>query len=136
MTLAIGTRVRVHRNLTRGDWVVCTDTSKRTILGYVDDVVLTDVTFRVSEAARTRVVRTGHREVHAQAVGTLESWNTSTALNDPVLPCCQRDAADCDCATLTYNPHRCGSFTVDGQPVQRAQRVHFHGAHGTAAGAA
>jgi hypothetical protein len=106
MTALLGLRVRVHKNLHRGDWSV---TQKGRVIAHLPELVLADVTFRVSEATRQRVLRKRQRAVHAWAEGTVV------------------DAAP-DCSvSVTYNPYRCASFTIrhDDSPIHRAAFCHF-----------
>lgn len=77
---AVGRKVRIYRNLSprykaRGQvvWSVMDDESGL-VLGHATHVGLADATFRVSEAGRQRVLRTGRKAVHAVVVGTLESF--------------------------------------------------------------
>ena len=85
---------------------------KGQLLGYADELTLSDVTFKVSEAQRQYCIRNNGRWVHAWALGTLEAIGS----------------ADIDgAAQITYNPFRAPSFHVVGQerPVYEAERVHF-----------
>lgn len=113
---AIGTRVCVHLNLTTKRWVVATK-PKGTILGYADEVTLTDVTFKVSEAQRQYCLRKNGRWVHAWALGTLEAVGPADVVGTE---------------QITYNPFRAPTFHVVGQerPVHDAKRVHFKAQHG------
>lgn len=108
----IGTRVSVHYNLTRGGFVISSK-PKGKLLAYVDTVTLTDASCVVRESTRQRVIN-GYREVHAWVVGTLESVS-------PVAHGSRK---------LTYNPYRCGSFTIDGEPVSDLPRVTFEDRYG------
>ncbi len=107
----LGTRVRVHLNLHRGDFSI-TDPRTGNRLASCDDVTLTDVVFKVSQTTRQRIIRTNRRRVHAWALGILAAVDTS-----PVV----------DGATkVTYNPYRGPTFTTaDGEPVHAAERVTF-----------
>lgn len=108
----IGQTVRVHVNLTRGDFTLCDPKTKRKI-GSAKTVVLRDVTFKVSEAVRQSCIKHGQRWVHAWAFGTIVSLDTEplTEGHPPV----------------KYNPFRAGTFTVDGEPVWSAKEVAFVG---------
>lgn len=110
----VGQAVRVHLNLTRGDFVIC-DPTTGYVLAYVPDVTLKDVTFKVRESTRQRVITKGHREVHAWAFGTVVAASSGW---EPEGAC------------VTYNPHRAGTFTIDGAPVHHLPVVYFHGRHG------
>jgi hypothetical protein len=54
-----GTKVRVHRNLHRGDWSV---TIKGKVVANVEEITLQDCTFYVCESTRVRV----HRKAQAR----------------------------------------------------------------------
>ena len=63
-------RVRVYYNLHRKCLSVM-DVRTRRVVDHRKSVVMRDVTFRVSEAGRQRVLRTGQKNVHAFVEGTL-----------------------------------------------------------------
>lgn len=107
----VGKRVKVHLNLHRGDFTI-SPTSGGKVLANVDDVTITDVRFHVSESMRQRwCVDRGIRKVHAWAIGTVVAVNT-----DPDTSSRRR---------LSYNPFRCGDFTVEDTPVTTAPEVVF-----------
>lgn len=58
--------VEIYRNLTRRRWSVRVG---RWVAAHMEAIALRDVTFRSSEAARIRTLRTGIRDVHAWARG-------------------------------------------------------------------
>lgn len=100
-------RVRVYQNLRRAVWSL-QDPRTGLLVGHRAALVLVDVTFRVSEATRQRVIRRQRRTVHAYAVGTV--------VDEQV-----RDGG----RRVRYNPFVAGSFLVDNEPVTRADRVDF-----------
>lgn len=100
-------RVRVYRNLRRADWSI-QDPSTNRVIGHLDELVLVDVTLRVSEVVRQRVIRTQRRTVHAYACGTVADL--------PV-----REGGD----RLHYNPFEGPHFTCAGQVVIRTDRIDF-----------
>lgn len=110
----IGQRVSVHLNLTRGDYVIALK-PKSKVLAYAASVILTDVTFKVSEAQRQYCIARNGRWVHAFALGTLE--NVGTTFDTGGL------------LRITYNPFRAPTFHVHNQewPVYGARRVVFTG---------
>ena len=61
-------RSDVYRNLTRRLWSVRVGGR---VVGHVPAIVLADVVLRASEAGRLRCLRTGARDVHAWATGTV-----------------------------------------------------------------
>ena len=93
-------RVRVHFNLHRKDFSVV-DPATRRVIANVPDITLQDVTFKVSEKGRQRVLKAKVRSVHAYALGA--------AYHGPRL-----DIADL--VQCTYNPYRAGHFHIVGHP--------------------
>ncbi len=113
----LGSLVRVHVNLTRGDFTICAPKSPYKKLGSASDVTLVDVTFKVSEKGRQYCVDKQGRWVHAWAFGTLAAFDS-----DPDLDGVER---------VTYNPFRAPTFTLaDGSPVHTAPAVSFAGRYG------
>ena len=86
-------RLRVYLNLHKmclsvqgkrnGNWKV---------IAHVDEISLSDVKFKVSEAGRQRVIREKRKNVHAFVEGFL---------SEEVLDCAQ---------TVSYNPYKAGHF--------------------------
>lgn len=79
--------------------------SKGRVIAHTDEVFLEDVTFKVSQAGRARVLREKSKNVHAGVVGTMipaavyrekAAWEYMTARKD----------------NLTYNPYKYSSFVV------------------------
>lgn len=67
-------RVRVHRNLHRGDWSVkqyvdIGGTNAWRVRDHVERITLLQPTFHVSEAGRQRVLRDKRKNVHAYVEG-------------------------------------------------------------------
>ena len=107
-------RVEVYRNLKHGlrALPLYSIRYKGKVICRSRRVLLSNVTFKVSEATRQRVIKSGRRSVHAWAVGSLAGWGDTV---DGLVAC-------------TYNPHRCGHFHPTGRPdkaVWKADRVVF-----------
>ena len=70
-------RVGIYRNLTRDCWSLChlsrTGASRGKLIRHADTVTAAGCTSHVSETSRQRVVRVGHREVHAWIIGDVVS---------------------------------------------------------------
>lgn len=81
---------------------------KGLVIGHASEVDLFDVTFKVSEAGRQRVLKEQRKNVHAGAVGRL----------------CERleDVSAYDFKDVTYNPYRFATFVRKdtAEPVHRA----------------
>ena len=111
-----GMRVRVHFNLHRHDFSVVNPKTRRVICN-VPTITLRDVEFRVSEAGRQRTLGSRRRQVHAYAIGLVETL-------DP------QDVSHL--TAITYNPYRAAHFHVQGHPeeaVRHAPRVTFADAY-------
>ncbi|MCJ2020965.1 hypothetical protein MKK84_26685 [Methylobacterium sp. E-065] len=97
-------RSDVYRNLTRRLWSVRVGGR---VVGHVPAIVLADVVLRASEAGRLRCLRTGARDVHAWATGTVAEGDRP--------PSAQR---------LRYGLW-CPGFRTNGLLVTRAAQVWF-----------
>lgn len=74
---------------------------KGKVILHLSDFVLKDVTFKVSEAGRQRVIREKRKNVHAGVVGNL------------IDECIMSDAV-----SVTYNPYKNSTFVkVDGDRI-------------------
>ncbi len=104
-------RVRVYYNLHKHTFSIQHRTSKGwRVRDYADTVRLTDVTFKVSEAGRQRVLREGRKNVHAFVIGTLADTVPDTPHR------------------VTYNPFKAPTFVRadDGEPVTEAPVAVLH----------
>ena len=108
-------KVRVYYNLNRAVWSVQHYIPGKgwRVREYLDSLVLEDVTFKVSEAGRQRVIREGRKNVHAYAVGTLVERNGGGYSGH--------------LARVSYNPYKAGAFVrMDtGDPVEKAGYVNL-----------
>jgi hypothetical protein len=103
--------VKVYRNLGHapGDFSIM---QKGLVVAHADEVVLQDVTFRVSNAGRNRVLDEKRKNVHAFAVGTLSE---SKEVRDRTMEYG---------VEVTYNPYNANHFYV-----LRAPSLAVSGAH-------
>ena len=100
-------QVRVYYNLHKHTFSIQHKTSKGwRVRDYADEVMLKDVTFKVSEAGRQRVIREGRKNVHAYVIGTLVDELPETPRK------------------ITYNPYRFSSF-VDAVTLQPVECVNW-----------
>lgn len=97
-------RVKVYRNLRRKCYSI---QYKGRVIEHARQVTLLNVRFHVNENGRQRVLKTGHKNVHAYAIGVWTEQNIPHTLNGRV----------------TYNPFRDGSFynVHTNAPVEFAQ---------------
>ena len=107
-------KVFVYFNLHKKIWSVkaLSGPKKGLVIAHRDRLVLTDCTFKVSEAGRQRVLLEKRKNVHAGVVGTLTHH-----LEDSVG------------VAVTYNPYKYSSFITrsDEQPIYFARRVVLNG---------
>ena len=110
----IGRDVDVYFNLHRKCWSV-RDRATRRVVAHAAQVVLSDVTFRVSAAGNARVRREGRKNVHAFARGTVVSIDTNFTIEAAV--------------SVTYNPYRYTTFVEleSERPVHSALLAGFDG---------
>jgi hypothetical protein len=82
------------------------------VIGYQDAVVLRDVTFKVSQKGRERVLREKAKNVHAFIKGSLTELPAASGGR-----------------LIRYNPYLNGFFFFDdtGEQVERADEVHVIG---------
>lgn len=86
-----------------------------------EDILLHDVTFKVSEAGRQRCIKQGKRNVHAYAEGTLIRLDRMAY------------AQFIGWSHVSYNPYEGGEFIADSQPLYGAASVSFSTKHATQA---
>lgn len=72
--------------------------NKGKVIAHSDCVELSDVTFKVSEAGRQRVLRERSKNVHAGVVGYLQGFDTSLL--------------ELQLEQVTYNPYKYSSFVM------------------------
>ena len=102
----IGKTVRVYRNLRNGLMSVQAKVNGSWIVvGHVNSLKLQNVTFKVSQAGRERVIREKRKNVHAFVHGTLLEIETVNTL--PV--------------AVKYNPYKYSSFVINDTPVFAAK---------------
>ena len=100
-------KVFVYRNLHKNCFSVkCVKTGL--VIAHVDEIVLENVTFKVSQAGRQRVLREKRKNVHAGVQGTWVKNETAVSLKHSV----------------TYNPYKYDSFVEKATevPVKTAAR--------------
>lgn len=93
--LVSGMKVRVYRNLHKN----CLSVQARVgghwkVIAHVDSITLLDVSFKVSQAGRDRVLREKRKNVHAFVVGTVATF--PIALQG---------------RKVSYNPYKADTFT-------------------------
>lgn len=107
-----GQRVRVYRNLHNGLFSI-KDRKTHRVLGYANNLLLTDVTFIISKSGQERARREKKRNVHAYA----EGYYMGEMSVERVSLC-----------PLTYNPFKHDTFMYRGstRPITKAERVLFN----------
>lgn len=126
-------KVQVYYNLHKHVWSIkaAEGPNKGRVVAHAETVSLRDVTFKVSEAGRQRVLREQRKNVHAVVEGKL-LWHGSTAESARTFSstwarteCYKANAMDYD--RVTYNPYKAPTFVsmVDQAPVEQARFVHM-----------
>jgi len=104
-------QVKVYFNLHKRTWSILHKTPKGWRLwGHSPRVTLADVTWKVSEAGRQRVLRERRKNVHAFGIGIL--LDNENAPEGEFLP-------------VKYNPYESGFFCVNGTPVHASRFAVF-----------
>ncbi len=78
--------------------VMCMTTKR--VLKHVSTITLINVTFKVSESSRQRVIKTGHKNVHAYAIGIESTETTGQFIRQ-----------------VCYNPRVSGYFFTSDEPA-------------------
>jgi hypothetical protein len=105
-TLYIGSTVRVYRNLRNGLMSVQTKVNGAwLVVGHVNAVLLENVTFKVSQPGRERVIKNKRKNVHAYVYGTLVEIDTEDVMQ----------------VAVKYNPYKYKTFVVDDTPIFAAK---------------
>lgn len=113
-------RVDGYRNLRRAGVVYSLrGVASRRVEGYANAVLLSDVTFRVSEAGRQRVLRERHKNVHASMRGDCQALNSAV---DGAMARIEQDTG-LRFVRVRYNPYETPTFVLagSGEPVMAAR---------------
>lgn len=110
--------VRVYRNLHKKCYSIQAKVGASwRVIAHAASVELEGVTFKVSQAGRDRVLRTGAKAVHAYAVGRLVGWTGMLLVDvsDPLAVILDLPGAGMltefpDRSRVSYNPRRQESF--------------------------
>lgn len=103
---------RVYFNLHKQVWSVQGYIKGRgwIVLFHCPELWLENVTFKVSEAGRQRVIRSRRKNVHAFAIGTM----------------CDIFQHSPNAERASYNPYRGNTFVVaNDRPIHKAKWAHF-----------
>ena len=117
-------KVFVYRNLARRCWSIkaLDGEMKGRVIGHASSVLLSLVSFKVNEKGRQRVIRDKRKNVHAGAVGRLQSasliGDSPPVISDradfvpiPTETCKTRFArATASGVSISYNPYEAGFF--------------------------
>ena len=130
-------KVRVYYNLHRKLWSIQSYTKGKgwRIVGHASELYLQNVTFRVSEAGRKRVLLQKRKNVHAYAIGTLTHVLGGKSVSDDW---CEDDYGQCTInehfvkdgepawVAISYNPYLGGNFTTpNGKAVNLSAMAIF-----------
>jgi hypothetical protein len=110
-------KVFVYYNLHKKLWSIkaLEGGNKNKVIAHAMYVQLSDVTPKVSQASRQRVIRDGCKNVHAGLVGNLEFYNDDHAIDEEIINRKQ----------ITYNPYLYESFVhvEDSSFFHHSERV-------------
>jgi len=117
--------VFVYYNLTKKCWSIRAEDGphKGRVIAHADEVLLSDCTFKVSEAGRQRVLATRCKNVHAGIRGTLNAYagmlHSLSKLADAEF--------DEPATFVTYNPYKYETFVTVSwhRPVHAASTVYL-----------
>lgn len=105
-TISTGQKVKVYFNLHKKLFSI-QDAKTGLVIGHADSVNLEDVTFKVSEAGRKRVLREKRKNVHAFVIGHYVA-----------------DKAGDEKNSAYYNPYKTANFLdTDSKPLFKANSV-------------
>lgn len=105
-----GQTVRIYRNLNNGTMSIQAKSGKSwLVMGHVTNAIVRDVTFKVSESGRQRVIRDKRKNVHAWGQGVLLS-EFDESIIAPI--------------ALGYNPYTDATF-VDKKSHRSIDRCDF-----------
>jgi hypothetical protein len=122
-------RVRVYWNLHRKEWSIQTHTKGKgwRVFAHGSSVWLKDVTFKVSEAGRQRVISQRRKNVHAYAIGELAGVCDPFLKDGTYWPDAPGNAgwpdhsynrtAEAVWRSVAYNPYNGPNFMLSGRPV-------------------
>lgn len=118
-----GERVECYRNLHKDCFSV---RRKGIVQCHAESLLLSEVTFHVSQKGRERVLREQRKNVHAYVKGILQGHLKLLSILEPVTQMDNRGWAE-----LTYDPYQYSSFVLRGTTkqtiVNRADLVLLHG---------
>ena len=118
-----GKRVDCYRNLNKGCFSV---RHKGIVQAHAESVLLSEVTFHVSQKGRERVLKEQRKNVHAHVKGILQGESKLLSILEPVTQMDNRGWVE-----LTYDPYKNYSFVMKGTTkqtrVNRADLVLLHG---------
>lgn len=100
-------KVKVYYNLHNHKWSI---QHNGLVLGHADEVVLTNVTPKVSQAGRERVLREKKKNVHAFLCGDLVNVNNFVSFRGRSVAASHIEVEpDCN-EEITYNPYKYDKF--------------------------
>ena len=95
----LGRKVFVYYNLHKHVWSVkCWETKR--VIAHVENIVLANATYKVSQAGRKRVLKEKRKNVHAGVMGTILGFYNIDDLKS--------------FNEVTYNPYKYDSFVYKG----------------------
>lgn len=120
-------KVFVYRNLHQNCWSVKSKETGR-VIAHADEVQLSGVDYKVSQAGRERVLREKSKNVHAGLEGTLVDYDplgghlptypAAVFSSDP-----SAKPGPADPVNITYNPYKYSQFVVkhSEEPIAKSE---------------
>lgn len=115
-------KVFVYFNLHRKVWSIkaLEGEHKNRVIGHANGAYLTDVTPKISEAGRQRVLREKAKNVHAGLVGNLIAVSDDSTLSkDYPLNTMDDFNSGGDIVEITYNPYKYSTFVSKEEPNRK-----------------
>ncbi len=127
-------KVFVYFNLHRKCWSIkaLDGCLKGRVIAHADKVLVRDVTFKVSEAGRQRVIREQRKNVHAGVVGELDgadgTWRDGSCIGWDDFNRRYERYAKRSGMQVSYNPYKWATFVyklMPEMPIERAPMAYL-----------
>lgn len=103
-------KYKVYKNLHNGKWSI-QDNKTGLVVGYADSLTLVDVTTKVSEVGRQKVLKEKRKNVHAFIIGDILEVSNFQPRNNRSVVCDGLTEVSLDKPRkITYNPYKFSSF--------------------------
>jgi hypothetical protein len=130
----LNNKVEVYKNLHNGKFSI---RQNGLVIGHADNVLLMNVSFKVAEAGRQRVLKECKKNVHSFVCGDLINAENFTSFKGRKLPSWILTGPLSDSIDhwddISYNPYKWTSFVnkASGMPVRASKMVYLASVPGT-----